>query len=91
MLVQGQVHVNRNFQLVLDEMGPCRTSQAWYFHSPEQCYMPHVTIYKITACLLKMIVKEFTVLPAKSDSDVMFCLQLYKQNINLYTPSKLIS
>ena len=32
VLVQGQV--NRNFQLVLDEMGPCRTSPAWYFHSP---------------------------------------------------------
>ena len=25
---------NRNFQLVLDEMEPCRTSRAWYFHSP---------------------------------------------------------
>ena len=32
VLVQGQE--NRNFQLVLDEMGPCRTSRAWYFHSP---------------------------------------------------------
>ena len=26
--------VHRNFQLVLDEMGPCPTSRAWYFHSP---------------------------------------------------------
>ena len=32
VLVQGQV--NRNFQLVLNEMGPGRTSRAWYFHSP---------------------------------------------------------
>ena len=32
VLVQGQV--NRNFQLVLNEMGPGRTSWAWYFHSP---------------------------------------------------------
>ena len=32
VLVQGQV--NRNFRLVLNEMGPGRTSQAWYFHSP---------------------------------------------------------
>ena len=31
-LVQGQV--NRNFGLVLNVMGPGRTSQAWYFHSP---------------------------------------------------------
>ena len=31
LLVQG--HVNRNFQLVLNEMGPGRTSRAWYFHS----------------------------------------------------------
>ena len=31
VLVQGQV--NRNFQLVLNERGPGRTSQAWYFHS----------------------------------------------------------
>ena len=31
-LVQGQV--NWNFQLVLNEMGPGRTSRAWYFHSP---------------------------------------------------------
>ena len=30
----GQVQVNRNFQLVLNEMGPGWTSQAWYFHSP---------------------------------------------------------
>ena len=26
--------VNRNFQLVLNEMGPGGTSRAWYFHSP---------------------------------------------------------
>ena len=32
ILVQGQV--NRNFQLVLNEMGPGRTSWAWCFHSP---------------------------------------------------------
>ena len=32
VLVQGQV--NRNFRLVLNEMGPGRTSRAWYFHSP---------------------------------------------------------
>ena len=31
VLVQGQV--NRNFRLVLNEMGPGRTSRAWYFHS----------------------------------------------------------
>ena len=31
VLVQGQV--NRNFQLVLNEMGPDRTSRSWYFHS----------------------------------------------------------
>ena len=31
-LVRGQV--NLNFQLVLNEMGPGRTSRAWYFHSP---------------------------------------------------------
>ena len=33
VLVQGQV--NRNFQLVLNKMEPGRTSQAWYFHSPD--------------------------------------------------------
>ena len=32
VLVQGQV--NRNFPLLLNEMGPDRTSRAWYFHSP---------------------------------------------------------
>ena len=32
LLVQGQV--KRNVQLVLNEMGPGRTSRAWYFHSP---------------------------------------------------------
>ena len=32
VLVQGQV--NGNFRLVLNEMGPGRTSRAWYFHSP---------------------------------------------------------
>ena len=32
VLVQGRV--NRNFRLVLNEMGPGRTSRAWYFHSP---------------------------------------------------------
>ena len=32
VLVQGQV--NRNFRLVLNEMGPDLTSRAWYFHSP---------------------------------------------------------
>ena len=32
VLVQGQV--NRNFQLVMNEMGPGWTSRAWYFHSP---------------------------------------------------------
>ena len=32
VLVQGQV--NRNFRLVLNEMGPGRTSWASYFHSP---------------------------------------------------------
>ena len=32
VLVQGLV--NRNFQLVLNEMGPGQTSRAWYFHSP---------------------------------------------------------
>ena len=31
VLVQGQVNIN--FQLVLNKMGPGRTSQAWYFHS----------------------------------------------------------
>ena len=35
VLIQGQV--NRNFQLVLNEMGPGRTSRAWYFHSPAAC------------------------------------------------------
>ena len=34
VLVQGQL--NQNFRLVLNEMGPGRTSQAWYFHSPGQ-------------------------------------------------------
>ena len=33
VLVQGQV--NRNFQLVLNELGPGRASRAWYFHSPD--------------------------------------------------------
>ena len=33
VLVQGQV--NRNFRLVLNEMGPGWTSRAWYFHSPD--------------------------------------------------------
>ena len=33
ILVRGQV--NRNFELVLNEMGPGRTSRAWYFHTPE--------------------------------------------------------
>ena len=32
VLVQEQV--NRNFRLVLNEMGPGWTSRAWYFHSP---------------------------------------------------------
>ena len=32
LLVQEQV--NRNIRLVLNEMGPGRTSRAWYFHSP---------------------------------------------------------
>ena len=32
-LVKGQV--NRNFQLVLNEMGPGRTSRACCFHSPD--------------------------------------------------------
>ena len=32
ILVQGQV--NRNFQLVLHEMGSGQISRAWYFHSP---------------------------------------------------------
>ena len=32
VLVQGQV--NSNFQLVLNEMGPGRTSWAWYFLRP---------------------------------------------------------
>ena len=34
VLVPGQV--NRNFKLVLNEMGPGRTSQAWYFHTTDQ-------------------------------------------------------
>ena len=29
------LYVNRNFQLVLNEMGPGWTSRAQYFHSPE--------------------------------------------------------
>ena len=33
-IVYGQV--NRNFQLVLNEIGPGWTSRAWYFHSPAQ-------------------------------------------------------
>ena len=33
VLVQGQV--NRNFRLVLNEMGPGQISPAWYFHSPD--------------------------------------------------------
>ena len=32
VLVQGQVNIN--LQLVLNEIGPGRTSRAWYFHSP---------------------------------------------------------
>ena len=32
---------------------------------------------------------DTTVLPAKSDSDVMVCLQLLSKNINLYTPLEL--
>ena len=31
-----------------------------------------------------------TVLPAKSDSDVAFCLHLWSNNINLYTPLELM-
>ena len=37
VLVQGQV--NRNFQLVLNEIGPGWTSRAWYFNSPAQQYI----------------------------------------------------
>ena len=32
--VQGQV--NRNFRLVLNEMGPGRTSRAGYSHNPDE-------------------------------------------------------
>ena len=36
VLVQGQVI--RNFRLVLNEMGPGRTSRAWDFHSSAQMH-----------------------------------------------------
>ena len=35
--------MNRNFELVLNEMGPGRTSQAWCFRSPD--YTVHALIY----------------------------------------------
>ena len=35
-LVNSVVPDQLNFQLVLNEMGPGRTSRAWYFHSPDQ-------------------------------------------------------
>ena len=34
----------------------------------------------------KVLLSESTVVPTKSDSDVIFCLQLLSKNINLYTP-----
>ena len=33
ILVQGQFQINIIFYLVLNEMGPGWTSQAWYFHT----------------------------------------------------------
>ena len=33
ILVPGQV--DRNFELVLNEMGPGWSRQAWYFHTPD--------------------------------------------------------
>ena len=44
VLVQGQV--NSNFRLVLNEIGPGRTSRAWYFHSPAVNY-GLLTSYKL--------------------------------------------
>ena len=36
-----------------------------------------LTFFYVEFCLHKMI-RTFTVLPAKSDSDIMFCLQSYQ-------------
>ena len=52
VLVQGQV--NRNFWLVLNEMGPGRTSPACYFHSPGPC-----TRYCTTSPVYNSIVFTF--------------------------------
>ena len=50
VLVQGQV--NRNFRLVLNEMGPGRTSRAWYFHSPG------ITMKHLLSCYESVFVNE---------------------------------
>ena len=43
-----------------------------YAHSPEHSWLDKAISNKISCA------DSFTVLPAKSDSDVMFCLQTYK-------------
>ena len=47
----------RNFQLVLNEMGPGRTSRAWYFHNPG--YMYHVPLYYSLVFVLYVLTYYF--------------------------------
>ena len=46
--------------------------------------MPGRPLYNIASAVT-------TVVPTKSDSDVIFCLQFVKKNFNLYTPLELIT
>ena len=46
-IVFVQRQVNKNFQLVLSEMGPGQTSRAWYYHSPAVLY-PVLDHYVLT-------------------------------------------
>ena len=51
-------------------------------HLYKECYLINLTylqnIFKAEKMKLSNIIPEPTVLPAKSDSDVMFCLQSYQ-------------
>ena len=46
VLDQGQV--NRNFRLVLNEMGAGRTSRASYFHSPDHNMLCHIIVFQLS-------------------------------------------
>ena len=50
-LVPGQVNIETSTKLVLNGMGPGRTSRAWYFHSPG------LEVIKLSSCSTQLSTK----------------------------------